>query len=170
MRSATRLIGLKRIWVAAGKAGVEDRPLGCDHRDRAEAAGVAGHVRVGQEGVEQQRAEEAVDADERRPAVRRVQGVRALRRRVRQVDDDVVALHDHGHSQPLRHVAVDAVVVEPPLGAIAAVRDLLDLAAQHPLGVVDERLRVRLDNRPRVLLDQLLEAPDAVLGCGDLAG
>jgi hypothetical protein len=57
--------------------------------------------------------------------------------RARQVDRDLVALHDHLRLDAQADAAVARVVVEPARGRlIDAVRDLRDLRAEHPLRVV----------------------------------
>ena len=116
----------------AGEGRVEDRALGGDHLDRPEDAVVLRHVLGERHLVEEDRADRVVGADQQRALEGHVEAGRHLRVRAGQVDRDLVTLDDHLRLHPQPHAAVACVVVEPADDrAVFAVRDLLDLGAQH---------------------------------------
>ena len=70
----------------------------------------------------------------------------------------VVALDDHARLDAQPHVAVARVVVEPADDrAVGPVRDLLDLLAEHPLGVVHPVVRGAHHDLGAVALDEAEE-------------
>ena len=94
-----------------------------------------------------------------------------LRRGAGQVDRDLGALdrdRDLDLQVLVRRVGMVDEAVEIALRLVGAVRELLDLAPQHPLGVVHEVFARGLHGLEAVALDQLDEARGADLAGRDL--
>ena len=118
--------------------------------------------------VEQDRAQRQVDGDVHGALEGHVQGPVDLGRRAGQVDRDVAALDRHRDRDP--EITVGGVLqvreaVDEALRRIAAIWQLLDLSAEHPLGVVHQLLAGRHHPLYAEALDQLHKALGA-----DLAG
>ena len=122
--------------------------------------------------VEQDRSQRHVDRDVDRADERHVdRPVGDLRRGAGEIHGHRVAFDGHRHLDPLvalGRVGIVGEAVDIPLGAVRAVRELLDLLAQHPLGVGHELLAGRLDRLPSPLLEQLDVALRADVAGGDL--
>ena len=161
--SAPRIVSAMRLMVAvrqltgAGAIGLTIVPSGQHRVHRAEAAAVVRNRGVGDRahGVVHRRHRRGRHGVER-PA--------HLRVAAREVEGHRRAAHAQRHRDLHRRADHDAVVVEPVLERIVAVRDLFDLLAREALRARQQFLDVREHRRGAVRGEQLAQPHAARAG------